>query len=258
MHTKFILCLLITCTAALAQAQVTDPGQVAKDAASNHANNDMNNAADKGLNKAEKGVSNLFKKKNKDKKQDTTQVNSTAVQNNTGSEPSVAAAQPVSLKAYANYDFVPGEKILFEDNFRDDQDGEFPAHWILQSGQSVVNKLGNEPAFFLTEGNYVKVSPRMKTENGYVPADFTIEFDFYANDGYTPVLLFNMDDNSNRNIQFGEEVGTGYFAKDLSATYAGDKENFKNRWHHAAMIKKGTQIKCYEDQYRVLVIPDCG
>lgn len=258
MHTKFILCLLITCTAALAQAQVTDPGQVAKDAASNHANNDMNNAADKGLNKAEKGVSNLFKKKNKDKKQDTTQVNSTAVQNNTGSEPSVAAAQPVSLKAYANYDFVPGEKILFEDNFRDDQDGEFPAHWILQSGQGVVNKLGNEPAFFLTEGNYVKVSPRMKTENGYVPADFTIEFDFYANDGYTPVLLFNMDDNSNRNIQFGEEVGTGYFAKDLSATYAGDKENFKNRWHHAAMIKKGTQIKCYEDQYRVLVIPDCG
>jgi hypothetical protein len=24
------------------------------------------------------------------------------------------------------------------------------------------------------------------------------------------------------------------------------------------MIKKGVQIKCYVDQYRVLVMPDCG
>ena len=56
-------------------AQVNDPNQVAKDAATNRANSDMDNAANKGVDKAEQGVGNLFKKKNKDKKQDATQAN---------------------------------------------------------------------------------------------------------------------------------------------------------------------------------------
>ncbi len=53
-----------------------------------------------------------------------------------------------SLKTYNNYDFVPGDKILFEDNFSDDQDGEFPAKWNLESGQGVLNKLNDELCFF--------------------------------------------------------------------------------------------------------------
>jgi OmpA-OmpF porin, OOP family len=44
------------------------------------------------------------------------------------------AGQLPSLKAYDNYDFVPGEKILFEDNFSDDQKGEFPKRWHLACG----------------------------------------------------------------------------------------------------------------------------
>ena len=46
-------------------AQVNNPGQVANDAATNQANSDMNNAANKGINDAEKGIGNMFKKKNK-------------------------------------------------------------------------------------------------------------------------------------------------------------------------------------------------
>ena len=69
-----------------------------------------------------------------------------------------------SLKAYQNFDFVPGDKILFEDHFTDDQDGEFPSHWELKKGQAQLNKANGELAFFLTEGNYVEVYPRMKTD----------------------------------------------------------------------------------------------
>ncbi|HEX4851318.1 MAG TPA: OmpA family protein, partial [Puia sp.] len=163
-----------------------------------------------------------------------------------------------SIKSYQNYDFVPGDKILFEDNFIDDQDGEFPAHWKLQSGQAVVNKINNDQAFFLTEGNYVRVSPRM-TKDRYLPADFTIEFDFYPTDGsYSPGVLFTEGDDVSRFIFFGKEVSTSYFNSDFSAAYPGDQENFSKKWHHAAMIKKGNQIKCYLDQYRVLVVPDCA
>jgi OOP family OmpA-OmpF porin len=255
-------------------AQVNDPGQVAKDGATNHVNNNINNDVDNGLNKTENALKGLFKKKNKAPKTDTSKSANasaaTAGAQAAGGQPAgttpgngtnTGAQGPVSLKTYSNYDFVPGEKVIFDDNFVDDQDGEFPAHWILNRGQGIVNKVnGADQAFFLTEGNYVRVSPRMKTEKGYLPQDFTVEFDFYFADGSSdPILLFNTKDDQSRNISFGKEVGTGYFPKDLSGQYPGDREaGYPGKWHHAAMIKKGNQIKCYEDQYRVMVMPDCG
>jgi hypothetical protein len=98
------------------------------------------------------------------------------------------AQQP--YRAYQNYDFVPGDKIIFEDDFKSDQDGEFPAHWRLKSGQGVVNKFENDPVFALTEGNYVQVLPRMKTA-AYPSDPFTAELDFYAKGGgYEKVIAF--------------------------------------------------------------------
>ncbi|MDP4218414.1 MAG: OmpA family protein [Bacteroidota bacterium] len=241
------------------RAQVNDPGQVAKDGATNHVNDNISNGVDNGLNKTENAIKGLFKKKNKTAPAANTNANAAGTNSN-GTAAQATPAGPVSLKTYANYDFVPGEKIIFEDNFADDQDGEFPAHWKLGKGQAIINKVnGGEQAFFLTEGNYVRVAPRMKTEKDYLPSDFTVEFDFFFTDGsYPPVLLFTTKDDQNRNVNFGKEVSTGYFPNDLSADYPGDQTNYAGKWHHAAMIKKGNQIKCYEDQYRVLVMPDCG
>jgi hypothetical protein len=52
--------------------------------------------------------------------------------------------------------FRAGDKIIFEDDFAADADGEFPAHWDLGSGQAVVNKIGGVPAFLLTDGTTAK------------------------------------------------------------------------------------------------------
>jgi len=178
------------------------------------------------------------------------------------SEPTASNADsssPAAIKAYSNYDFIPGDTILFEDNFADDQDGEFPAHWQLRAGQGVINKIDGAPALILTEGNFVRVSPRMRAEKNYVPNNFTIEFDFFANAGYfPPMVMFQSAEGEDKNIEFGKELKTYYFINDFSGTYPGDLDNFADNWHHAAMVKKGSQIKCYMDQYRVLVIPDCG
>lgn len=238
------------------RGQVTDPKQVAAQDASNHANNDVDNSINNGLNKTENGIKGLFKKKNKNTQTTTTKGAAAG----TAATPTPAPEGPVTLTTYSNYDFVPGEQVVFEDHFTDDQDGEFPAHWHLNKGQGVINKIGGEQAFFLIQGNYVRVAPRMKTEKDYLPENFTVEFDFYPIEGsYMPMLMFTTDKDESRNIQFGKEVGTSYFKTDLNNDYPGDKsdEHYYGRWHHAAMIKKGNQIKCYEDQYRVLVIPDC-
>ncbi len=230
-------------------------------AASNAANQAADNTVSEGVDDAANAIKGLFKKKPK-----KPQANAAAAPaDGSAASPGAAAsatAAPASLKTYANYDFVPGEKVVFEDDFRDDQDGEFPAHWNLDKGQAIVNKVGNDPAFFLTEGNYVQVSPRIKGAKHYVPKDFTLEFDFYTdvNEDTNPGVLFtavNADGDQSREVFFGKEVSTSYFPKDFSAAYPGGTDGFNGRWHHAALIKKGETFKMYEDQYRVLVVPNC-
>ncbi len=170
----------------------------------------------------------------------------------------VTGAFAQSLKAYQNYDFVPGDKIVFEDDFRADTDGEFPAHWKLDHGQAVVNKVQDEPALVLTEGNYARVAPRIKGD-AYLSDPFTIEFDYLPKaGGYEKVNVFLAADDQERTFFVGNEVSSGGFENDLSATYPRGSEGFDDKWHHAALVFKNGQIKVYEDQFRVLVMPDTG
>jgi len=167
------------------------------------------------------------------------------------------------FKAYQNYDFVPGDKVVFEDDFKSDQDGEFPAHWKLEAGQAVVNKVQGEPAFLLTDGNYVKVAPRVKGE-AYLGDTYTIEFDFYPKaGGFEKCLLFlrgkRGGDEAEATLGTGHDTSFDGVDHDASAEFKGSSsENFNNKWHHVAVAVKSGQLKLYEDQYRVLVVPDMG
>ncbi len=166
------------------------------------------------------------------------------------------------FKAYQNYDFVPGDKVVFEDDFRSDQDGEFPAHWKLTKGQAVVNKVQGEPAFLLTDGNYADVAPRIKGTS-YLTDTYTIEFDYFPKaGGFERVIVFLRGkvagDDAEARVTVGYDASFEGTDHDASATYKGDAEAFKDKWHHAAIAVKGSQLKLYEDQFRVLVVPDMG
>jgi outer membrane protein OmpA-like peptidoglycan-associated protein len=163
------------------------------------------------------------------------------------------------FKTYQNYDFVPGDKIVFEDDFRADTDGEFPAHWKLLAGQGVVNKFQNDPVLALTDGNYAKVEPRIKTAS-YLSDPFTVEFDMFPKAGsFEKVIVFFLTEGEEKaNVTFGTDLQTEGLEHDLRGSYPGGDEAFRDKWHHAALVFKGTQMKCYLDQYRVLVVPDVG
>jgi OOP family OmpA-OmpF porin len=167
------------------------------------------------------------------------------------------------FKAYQNYDFVPGDTILFEDDFKSDTDGEFPAHWKLRKGQAVVNKMQGEPVLALTDGNYAEVEPRVKGAT-YLSDPFTVEFDYFPkNGGFDHVILYlvgvdKAGEAADRQLSIGADVSSGSFDNDLSGTYPGDADKFRDTWHHAAIVFRKNQIKVYEDQFRVLVIPDAG
>jgi OOP family OmpA-OmpF porin len=177
--------------------------------------------------------------------------------------------QKITLKSYQNYDFVAGEKIIFEDNFLTDMDGEFPAHWELKQGQAVMNKVENELAFFITDGNYGKVNPRIKSED-YLGSEFTVEFDYYnykPQDGPTSygmvVILTNWVEEGflHENSLYIGTNSVSYdgvsisLSKDYPAEWGGD-EKFCNKFHHISIGVKNNQMKVYVDQNRILVVPD--
>ena len=253
MKKLLVLVMVTSLFAAVADAQILKKiGDKVKDKTSQKADQKTDETIDKGLGKTDDAT-----KKTENNSTSDNSGNTTATDNG------IATQGPPSIKAYQNYDFVPGDKILFEDHFVDDQDGEFPAHWELQKGQGQLNKVNGELAMFLTEGNYVVVNPRMKTDK-YLTDPFTIEFDYYNKDNAYGIITFlkriDKDCNceSTANIQVGPDNASFGGAVDFSKDYVEEMKgnNFINKWHHVAIAVKNRQLKVYVDQYRVLVVPD--
>jgi outer membrane protein OmpA-like peptidoglycan-associated protein/curli biogenesis system outer membrane secretion channel CsgG len=180
-----------------------------------------------------------------------------------GATPSAApAADSTAITAYQNYDFTPGDTILFADDFSTTQEGEFPDRWELVNGQAVVNNAQGRPAFVLTDssnGGYARVAPRIKNKS-YLSAPYTIEFDLYPpTSSYGTVLFFESPGGegylnvSHDGLEY--DGADGYkLSAELPASMA--SSGFLDTWHHIALAFKGTQMKVYIDQFRVFVVPD--
>lgn len=264
-----IAVIALSAIAKLGHSQIIDPKKVVVDESTSRANSNITSTIDNGVGKAEGAIKGLFKKKKKAGPAPAPVVSAPAVT----PPPTVARvdtlAKSVSITAYNNYDFIPGDKIVFSDDMLDDQDGEFPAHWNLGAGQGVVNTVAGRKALLLTDGNYAHVSPLIKSPS-YLTDPFTIEFDTYSNGGYPPKLYFYNTNaeatgasNDLADIVIGhadaqfERKSDGFaLAGNYPADIAG--ENFMNKWHHIAIAYKKNQLKVYVDQYRVLVIPNLG
>ncbi|MGC1631633.1 MAG: OmpA family protein, partial [Gelidibacter sp.] len=88
----------------------------------------------------------------------------------------VANSKNVSegLEVYSKFDFVPGDKILFFDDFSQDFVGDFPSKWNTNGSGEVV-KINNVDGnwFELKSGHNTLYIPDLKG----LPEDYTIEFD---------------------------------------------------------------------------------
>ena len=174
---------------------------------------------------------------------------------------STPATTGTALTVYQNYDFTPGDTILFADDFADAQDGEFPDRWELKSGQGVVNTNNGKPTFYLTAGNYAKVAPRVKNPN-YLGDQYTIEFDWMRVSGAYGIVVFFETGGHEGYVSFQDPSvefnGDGAHHQSVNLPDALHGNGFRNVWHHVAIAVKGSQAKFYIDQFRVLTVPDMG
>ena len=245
---------LAVSTACFVWAACTAEAQGIFDSLKNAANNAANAAANKAAGAATNTNTNTS----------AAPANSTQNTNTTqtaGANGSSTAAAPATLSAYQNYDFTPGNSIIFADDFSTTEDGEFPDQWELIAGQAVVNQVAAHPALLLTDGNYARVAPRVKAK-AYLPAQYTIEFDLYANPdgGYGSLVGLQKGKENPANISVGSggveytgpEVRLGAALPDALNSDAA----WRGKWHHVAIAVKNTQLKVYIDQYRALTVPD--
>ena len=113
------------------------------------------------------------------------------------------------LEVYSKFDFVPGDKQLFFDDFSQDFIGDFPSKWNTNATGEVV-KINNVEGnwFELKSGYGVFYVPDVKD----LPEDFSIEFDVVAQGigrqtSSTARMSIILSDNNTFN------VGTNHYAQ---------------------------------------------
>lgn len=160
------------------------------------------------------------------------------------------------IKSYQNYDFVPGNEIVFEDDFETDMTGEWASHWDLEGGQGAVT--GNQSMKMLTMTEAFTVAPLMKNKD-YLSSNFSIEFDAMTNSMWLswPFYIIFFDKNNEQvDVHFSiDKVRfTGLNEKVLAADWGGEEDKLL----HFAIAFKDNQMKIYIGEKRLLTIPNLG
>ena len=129
---------------------------------------------------------------------DDSEVNDNDITNQ--NEEEVAEPENISdnLEVYSKFDYVPGDRVLFFDDFSQDFIGDFPSKWNTNGSGEVV-KLNK------VEGNWFEFKPGYKLMyipliKEPLPEEYTIEFDLLAEGldqktSSTAVLNITLDDN---------------------------------------------------------------
>jgi flagellar motor protein MotB len=265
---KVILTLTIIClTISSASAQFDLPKKLKKKI-NKELDKATDDAVDKTVEAVKKGETGKEESKTADKK-DSPPHNANSGEKAGSPGNTEIQKNEEELKVWSNYDFVPGEKIIFEDNLAGEEIGEFPSRWDLLSGSAEVATLGEENVIHLVNNNSI-IFPFMNKKD-FLPEVFTIEFDaFFEKDGVNrsdiyKVRFFEGTSNSKRindkvvssiDIKWNE-VKMGQLGG-KAESFRTEAKNWSPRWKHFAISFNKRSLKVYMDKERLLNVPNLG
>lgn len=160
--------------------------RTAKETAEEKAAQKTAETVDEGIEKSFDAIKGIFKKKknkNKKGKKESSSEDDQEYDEQMGDGEEYAIdntdANSTEFGVYNTFTFVPGDKVIFYDDFSKDASGDFPAFWETGGTGEVVSLSGEE-------GNWLSIQRR----SGYIPSiptelpeNYTIEFDLITN-GY--------------------------------------------------------------------------
>ncbi|MBN8673538.1 MAG: OmpA family protein [Chitinophagales bacterium] len=257
------VCLLMTTSNA--KSQIINPKKILERKA--------NKAIEK---KTEQAVDSLFDKKEKQEPQEGTKEPAPVKTGNAEQKP-VQDTVP-SLLAYSKFDFVPGEKVIFFDDFRQDNIGDFPALWNTNGSAEIVTTN-------LLPGHWMKFVSReaiWTDELLKLPDNYTVEFDIIPIKGeegrmagYDFRLLQSINPKSYDHGAVPGKAGflfsCEYFGRTGYRTYinsdegadlglSGTKEGQQyyqeeNKKYHIAVWVQKARIRLYQDEQKIFDLP---
>lgn len=245
---------------ASSQVKVDVKGKVENEA-DRRANRATDRTIDAGFDKIEEGIKGIFKKKDKSaagKEEDTDTAGNNAGADENEAAGGKAAKTSDPVLSWSKYDFVPGDKVIFEDNLAGEENGEFPSRWDLVRGNTEIAVVDGENVIMMREGA-PSIVPYMKDpQKDYLPDIFTIEFDlYYPGDGNFEVYLYDRK-NQKSNSPTGYtyiQVQDDQFSMGQARSRHPDENIAKERWMHIAIAYTEGKLKAYMDETRLINIP---
>mgnify|MGYP002410890397 FL=1 len=240
----------------------------------NRANRKTDEIIDTGFDKVEEGIGNLFKKKDKksarepDNEGEKTDPRDDETTNR-GNKNSASGSdsQQLALK-WNKYDFVPGEKIIFEDNQEGEENGEFPSRWDLAGGGNVENAaFGDQNVIYFKEASSCIVPFFKEPEKDNLPNLFTIEFDCWFEPEEYCQYLVDFWDHKNQSesvididalIINANHAGIHGLGEGFYPGFEEKGEITSGFWRHVAISFNTRALKVYLDDARVVNIPNLG
>jgi outer membrane protein OmpA-like peptidoglycan-associated protein len=150
--------------------------------------------------------------------------------------------------AWANYDFKPGERILFFDDLTKDEVGDFPRKMEFQEGAlEIVEWQDGRWLRANSDSKWFIPLPEVR------PDRFTMEFDYYLPNG--EVWIFFGDDRTRR-LDFRGWGGARLMNNQAGVHAQSDDTEREGRLRRARIMVDGKYAKVYLDDRRVLNVPN--
>jgi outer membrane protein OmpA-like peptidoglycan-associated protein len=244
---------LLFSNAGPAAAQIKDPVKQADKEGEQRVNKGIDKTIDKGFNKIEEGIGSLLKKKKKPEKSEPAKQ-TPVVKPADNPQPSAQQQSGPALK-WAKYDFVPGDKIIFEDNLLNEENGEFPSRWDLVNGTVENAEFGGENVIMFRGGDPTIVPYLKNPEKDYLPEVFTIEFDLYLPNNTFTIYFF---DRKNQTRPAGEtylNITSTTMELNPARSDLPNNGSISNKWAHISVAYTSGKFKAYIDDTRLINIP---
>ncbi len=261
-----LLCIFFLTTSANAQFDIDLGKKIEK-----KVNKELNDAADDAIDESVETIKKGGEEKNENTNTENPEVNNSPNKNlgTNSSNDEIEQETVEELKLWSKYDFVAGEKVIFEDDLSAEESGEFPSRWDLLSGSAEIASLGGETVIHLTHNNSI-IFPLMDKKD-FLPEIFTIEFDvFFEQDGsfrsdIYKIRFYEGTKNSAKidgkkivpiDIKWNE-VKMGQFGG-KTASFQEEKKSWYPKWKHIAISFNKRSLKLYMEEERILNIPNLG
>ena len=168
------------------------------------------------------------------------------------------AATSTSVPAFdntvlVNYDFVPGDRVIFAEDFSKDAIGDFPKRLELRHGNFEVAKWQGQQ-YLRTNSSGVVTIPLPEV----LPQRFTFEADYSGSSGWNLEVNFADPDAADNLAQASFSPGSGQLAGGGVSSGSDLPEAAVKPIAHVAVMADGKYVKMYVNGVRVSNVPNAN